>query len=907
MNKLLQSDQLARKRILDISSSFIVQAPAGSGKTECLTQRYLALLAKGVNAPEEIIAITFTRKATYEMQSRILAALQSASSPEPIQPHKAVTWNLAKQVMVKDVANHWHILSNPQRLRIMTIDALCAWLVKQMPMTSEFGGSLEIIEESMWLYEETADQILSQLIDQGMLYDELYCLLEHFDNDMSQLRNLLISMLKSRSHWQNYMLHQEASPEKLSVNRYSFVDYHVEQLDKFFSHRLPSLINILQQIDSDGSQDKAFWLPLLNTDDLFEKYILLAQFLLTKKSSWRKKFDKTIGIPSTSNNKPFIQAIKDWTADAQTPESFNLLQSILICPNYHYSESELTIIKKLLVLLPLASFELKKVFNKHQKVDFTEISLSALAALNHFDNPSDLAMRLDYQIKHLLIDEFQDTSVLQYHLLCRLTAEWESDDRAKSLFLVGDPMQSIYRFRDAEVGLFNYLQKYGLPNKKLESVNLRVNFRSSKRLVNWYNEICQKIFPKVNNPELGEIAYASSATYDKDSDDEAVKYYFHSNNVEVAKEITDICKRELAANSEAKIAILIRSRNHLPEIIRSLQQNNLEYVLPDSSFNSNPQIIHDLISFTIALTHPHDKIAWLTCLRAPYLGLTLKEITSILENLNEPISVCLKNSQHPRLKKFFEALDDLESVRKQTPIHYWLDDAWQRIGGYQVNRTEHYYRICRGFFNAVSSISKPITRKSLLEILPSLTVNQEPSNQNIHILTIHKSKGLEFDTVIIPHCEKETNSQQDSMLLKVMEWYHSELRQYLFLMAAADNYDSEKNSLYQYINLQEKQKNYAELKRLFYVAVTRAKKRLHLVSCVDSQSLEKFEPKTNSFLNYFFEDSQDSLINQNQSLTSRIAHYIHITNPIEWIFLFVFSVICSSKNIQLNISFYHFI
>ena len=128
------SDARARERAIEPASSFIVQAPAGSGKTELLIQRYLKLLAH-VKIPEEILAITFTRKATEEMRTRITSALEAAQNPPPeiLEPHQRLTRELALAVLQQNEKYQWQLLDFPRRLRISTIDAFCANLVRQMP------------------------------------------------------------------------------------------------------------------------------------------------------------------------------------------------------------------------------------------------------------------------------------------------------------------------------------------------------------------------------------------------------------------------------------------------------------------------------------------------------------------------------------------------------------------------------------------------------------------------------------------------------------------------------------------------------------------------------------------------------------------------------------------------------
>jgi len=124
------ADARQRERALDPRTSFIVQAPAGSGKTELLIQRFLALLAL-VERPEEIAAITFTIKAAAEMRRRVFEALaQARAQPRPGEAHAARTWDLARAALARNDACGWGLEENAARLRIQTIDALCASLTR---------------------------------------------------------------------------------------------------------------------------------------------------------------------------------------------------------------------------------------------------------------------------------------------------------------------------------------------------------------------------------------------------------------------------------------------------------------------------------------------------------------------------------------------------------------------------------------------------------------------------------------------------------------------------------------------------------------------------------------------------------------------------------------------------------
>ena len=187
-------------RALDPAHSFIVQAPAGSGKTELLIQRHLALLAL-VEAPEEIVAITFTRKAAGEMRDRVLQALQMASGPSPAEDHRRKTWELARAVVHRDAQMGWGLAATPSRLRIQTIDSLCASLTRQMPVLSGFGAPPRPVENAEHLHRDAARRTLAQLDEGGSLTSFIGRALMHLDNDVMKAEELLAQMLARRDQW----------------------------------------------------------------------------------------------------------------------------------------------------------------------------------------------------------------------------------------------------------------------------------------------------------------------------------------------------------------------------------------------------------------------------------------------------------------------------------------------------------------------------------------------------------------------------------------------------------------------------------------------------------------------------------------------------------------------------------
>ncbi|MXY96739.1 MAG: AAA family ATPase, partial [Gemmatimonadetes bacterium] len=201
------ADQQQRLDAIDTARSFIVQAPAGSGKTELLIQRFLALLAK-VDRPEAVVAITFTRKAAAEMRHRIVAALGSAAGPRPDTPHEAHTWQLAREAVAQNDRLEWRLAEHPARLRIQTIDSLCAMLVRRMPWVSRMGASLRPVDDAGHLYARAARRTVSMLDAEGTPADvtgAVAVLLAHLDNHFGRVEQLLSVMLGTRDQWMRHV------------------------------------------------------------------------------------------------------------------------------------------------------------------------------------------------------------------------------------------------------------------------------------------------------------------------------------------------------------------------------------------------------------------------------------------------------------------------------------------------------------------------------------------------------------------------------------------------------------------------------------------------------------------------------------------------------------------------------
>jgi ATP-dependent exoDNAse (exonuclease V) beta subunit len=883
------TDTPQRQRALDITHSFIVQAPAGSGKTELLTQRFLALLASVERTPEQIVAITFTRKAAQEMRTRIINALLQATEPEPKSAHAQKTWQLARAVLLRDEQEQWELLANPNRLIIKTIDSLCASITQQMPILSEFGAQPAITDKPYLHYLEAAKQVLESGLKENVAWQEaVRIVLTHLDNNLDKVQQLLATMLSHREQWLGYVTGSQSESvlrKKLENTLKNIIDEELAilaqafyQLDTSDSGEafLKELFYLSQFAASNSEPDshyrqleKITSIPQASYKELAQ-WQLIASWLLTKEGTLRKPkgITKKEGFPAPSSSKNKIE--KELWQDAKQrmsdlliflQESTNIeekLNNIQALPSAEYSEESWQLISALLTLLPIAAAYLIVIFSKRGEVDFGHITQAALRAIHHNHAPTDLALVLDYRIQHILIDEFQDTSFVQWELIERLTAGWQPDD-GRTLFLVGDPMQSIYRFRQAEVGLFLQAQQQGIGEIRLEPLSLTSNFRSQNNLIEQINFYFAKIFPKESNLKLGAVNYMPSVSPFPITEEKNPIVLHLVNSIEEEAACTiDIVKKYYEQDDKSTIAILVRARTHLIEILPLLNQANIPYSAIEIESLSERPVIQDLLALTCALLHLADKTAWLSVLRAPWCGLLLDELVLLSEhdsiwqalNDNNLVSQCSDETQLriERLRKIIEV--SLKEQGRQT-LRDWIYSAWLALGGPAFYASETEQENAATFFELIDALTEKqesLDRLSVYEAIEQLYAkNSSSQNARVQVMTVHKAKGLEFDSVILPGMHKTTTANDTKLLNWLEISNHDNIREWLFATIPARNLQGD--AIYEYIRGQHKKKEAYELARVFYVAITRAKAKVHLIGLVNQDDEAQIKkPSSNSFL-----------------------------------------------------------
>jgi ATP-dependent exoDNAse (exonuclease V) beta subunit len=571
-------DRAARAAALDPTRSFIVQAPAGSGKTELLIQRYLALLAT-VDEPEQVVAITFTRKAAAEMRGRVRRALESAAAGEKgDSPHREATLALARTAVARDVERDWALLAQPRRLRIDTLDAFNAWLARQLPVLADGVAAATIVDDARDFYRAAARNIVAAVGSDGELGDCVRVLATVFD-DLAQLEELLADLLARREQWLERFVGADASALRplLEDALRRLVDDELGALAPLTEPAvLVELRLALRQVASHATSEKlraattpwlqaGMALPLKHGS--LREWQGAASLLLTQEGEWRKQltkregFGKEHGAARERCERLFAHLRGD-------PDLLAALVAVRKLPEPRYTDAQWRQLEALRVVLLHLAAELKSS-SPSATHRLRRARLAARRALGRVDAPSELLLALDRRIQHLLVDEFQDTSQSQVRLLELLTAGWERGD-GRTLFLVGDPMQSIYRSATRICRCFSQRNRAASATFR-SSTGAQRNFRSAPAIVSWVNATFTHVFPKVDQIAAGAAAFRESVAARAAAAETAVHLHgsLSAEPRDESARVDELIADELERDPEQSIAVLVQARGHLAGTARA--------------------------------------------------------------------------------------------------------------------------------------------------------------------------------------------------------------------------------------------------------------------------------------------------------------------------------------------------
>lgn len=881
------ADADARARALALEQSFIVRAPAGSGKTDLLTRRFLKLLA-AVDEPEEVLAITFTRAATAEMRTRILKQLEEASRLDAV-PDEDEPIRLARAALAHSEVRGWRLLEQPHRLNIETIDSLCLRIAHSQPLLSRMGGLLSPSENARSLYSQAARRTLGLL---GQADRELDAALRHLlllrDNNLLDCERLIAWMLAQRDQWVrafpltgnmgedewDHVRSRLERPFREEVGR-----VHAEVHERLMLFQLTSeLLELAHHACEHGNQEMAALMGVHSPPSpeavAAEQWRCISRFLLTG-DEWRKAagLNKTAGFPSKTAEQKKMKARmgKLLTSIQHVSGLREALCAARDLPEPRYEEKQWETLRQIFITLRRAVAELSVLFAEKNTVDFTEVSLAAAEVLQNAAFDPDALLALSGNIRHILVDEFQDTSWSQHELLTLLIRAWEADD-GRTCFLVGDPMQSIYLFRQAEVELFALVTRNGLVCAEhtlhLEPLELVTNFRSHAGLTGWWNEAFDPIFAAGGDGRVARVSYSHSIAAEDEQPGEGVHVYPQVLDAAGRKSATELAveteaeqvlsiidehqgriKKAIEEGGEYRVAVLARTRSHLAKIVSLLRERGIPFRAVELEKLNEQQELLDLLSMVRALLHPMDRVAWLSVLRAPWCGLTLEDLHALtgaddsafrnvpVLELIESRADSLTQDGAARLQRVARILRQAIAVRFEGlhahSFSQWIERTWRSLGGPQCVGTTAYEN-AQVFFTMLDAVTPDGMVCLTDEIegeMARLFAQPDPGvseRAGVQIMTIHKAKGLGFDVVIVPGLDRGAGFDWPPLICS-LERTDPETGETEMLVAPIGGRGDDKHPTYAWVQKQRELRSDEELKRLLYVACTRARRSLHLL------------------------------------------------------------------------------
>lgn len=862
----ISADFAQRQSALNTRASILVEAPAGSGKTGLLILRYLRLLADiSVEQPEQVLAITFTRKATAEMKTRVSSALEKArTGPPPVgdeTDHKVQLHHTALRVLERDELLGWHLLDNPSRFNIRTIDSVCTELARSMPVIAGAGALQQPVEDGSPLYAEAAARTLRLLGgDDAVLNDDIRTLLHHRDGNLADCERLLAEMLALREQWGHIVpltgdltdqrLDEETRP-KLEAAIAKVICAELEKLFQLLGRdaagTLGRLAAEMAMLEPHASASINPYRPCASlqahpelTEAALEAWQAMLTLLVTGSGSFRAVGGITTRFLKVLFEKHHKERLIALIEYLQNDELAAQIKNVLSLPSPTYSVEQWQVMKSLFRLLRTAMVELQLLFAERGECDFSELSLAARAALDHDAEAATLAAGLGMRLQHLLVDEMQDTSTSQYDLLEKLTEGW--DGVSQTVFLVGDPKQSIYLFRQARVERFlQTMTSARLGSIPLQVLRLSTNFRSQHHLVNAFNQVFTPVFAG------DSITYTPAEPFLDPKDENAFRWNTSLSpdtaasapGKQHAKEQTRLFARQIAAIAKTESgtkAVLVRDRKHLLEVIAAFREERIPYRAVEIDSLAERIEVLDLLALTRALLHPADRPAWFAILRAPWCGLPLADLHLLagqddpafrhlpVPRLLETRTSLLPSNSAERAQRLWTTIRAALAERGTQPTSRWIERTWRSLGG-DLGLTLEALANAAAYFQLIDNLEASGTPlASLPGRLRKLYATPEHHPEAVDLLTIHKSKGLEWDVVFVPALERKSATTSS----RALNWLELESFANLHLISPISSRDAEKDALASWIRNIHKTREATERKRLFYVAATRAARSLHL-------------------------------------------------------------------------------
>ena len=849
-----------RKKALDISSHFHVESPAGAGKTGLIIERILRLLS-GVSNPSEILAMTFTRKAAAEMKGRILEILRAAAENEKTgDEYTDSLIEKGKKAISRYSGLRREMLLSGADLQITTIHGFCLQVCTRAPLESGLEPGLVLVDEREQerLQEIAAREVINDLLSRPQndpARSALESRLLMHNMDVKALIAEISSLLAKRDQLGDLLSvlgtgeDSDQFLEKFQENITEIVRMQLRRLEEIITEseigkRWDDFIDYLSEHDAKCLENVPRECPSAHWKDL-SHWQRLSDIFLTNNGKIRRSWGpRHGGLPAGFSKTTWKSAIMNLG-----DEFVEYLNEIRRYPDLEKFADEVEAVEDLILVVWAALKMYRKICRSKGVIDYVDLELGALKALGSVESVTDSLLFWDRSIKHILIDEFQDTSSTEYRIIQRLLGGWESGD-GRTLFLVGDPKQSIYRFRKADVSIFykaeKGIERDGLEPIKPVPVKLRTNFRSSSGLISWVNSLFGKTVMSRPRIEYEEVRFIDAIPACDNDGSRCipelalfVKQEDESGNRVRRREATYLARKveeRLAILEPGEtIGVLVFTRTHLACYLEAFKEAGIPLQVKDGlKLAEIPEVAH-LANLARAIVRPHDQLSWIACLRSPWLMLPVSLIKDILEAEGNTIFQKLKDfeSEHENIRIFRTAMARTRSRIGRDQLSKVVRKAWTDLKGPEKVASISGLagvNACLKFLDHLRDCEGGSPEETLAQIdflLESLYDPQDitTADSPVFLMTVHGAKGLEFDHCFIPWMDYQLlqsgRGEKPAYLSVSLEGVP-------VVASRPDKRVKRENCVYDFLFEIEKRKTMAEARRLFYVAVTRAKKSLFM-------------------------------------------------------------------------------
>lgn len=742
---------------LDIEKNIALHAGAGSGKTRVLTRRFLRLLLEGNAKVDDIVAITFTKKAALEMKERVIELVNKFIEQEKDTKKREILKKIKEDIPLANIS---------------TFHSFCDTIVKENYHIIGIEPMYQIVEnvDVLTLLNRISDEVFNEFLNKA------------------------------------------------------------ENMERF---------ETMAQVLGVG---------YLTKNKILKDVIYLYNDIKTKGDSIEKAKEITFDNIKRFNN------LNPKEIDEQELEKLQniiyLVVDLIDTVDKKYTEEK----KKLGVL------------------DFNDLEKYTLEILEK----EDIRKRIKERYSYFLVDEFQDTNDVQLKILSFLTEDEDSIKNGK-LFVVGDIKQSIYLFRGANYRVFQDVTEK-IKNSKGEKLNLSINYRSHNKIVeiinDMFNDLIEGYEPsKESNCIDGEAGFdfkileaeekskfEAKALRQRKVELDELKVCLEKEDKDekrrseaeyVADKIIELTKKGIDYKD---IAILFRGRNSILEFENSLKKRQIPYTILGSIGYFERQEIKDLINIVRFIYRYEDKVSLLGLLRSPFIGLSDNEVLEVYNIINENNYISSAKDYNDKVKKIFELKEEallysvsnfLKKIDKELNIKEIL--LLQEDGVQKYRNFEKFIKIAEDFDakGIYSSFEFADYIENLIELSEkeSQAVLDTENSNAVKLMTIHSSKGLEFEAVFLPSLDYEIEKSNRNKFIydKVLDDKGR--------FGVVINHDLLDKGLYDYVDNKRKEEEKKEEIRIFYVGVTRA------IRYISLSAISKKRKKT--LINYLTEKGID--------------------------------------------------